>query len=174
MLVPWRVLSRSTVVHSRRLALSAAQPRPYAFHVGVSFMGKPDEGDQSRYPYISRPFLPTHPVIPFRERMLAWKKESTSGSAGQDFFYVQEVCGFASFPLVCILYPLHYASCADDQPFGGAIHLMGDCAAPKFLFGLQGLSIGIADGVGGIVSLFPHLCTSFQSRNVKSQDGTNF
>ncbi|KAF9512804.1 hypothetical protein BS47DRAFT_1330125 [Hydnum rufescens UP504] len=126
MLVSWRALGRSTVVHSRRLALSASQPRPYAFHVGVGFMGKP-EGDELRHPYISRPFPPTHPVIPFRERMLAWKKDSVSGSAGQDFFYVQEVL-------------------------------------PKFLFELQGLSIGIADGVGGIIpSLFSQALMCYAS-----------
>ncbi|SRR5258708_9373100 len=69
------------------------RPRPYTFHVGASFIGKPDSGDDQQGPPLitTKPFPSQHPVVPFRDRMLSWERDIPSTSAGQDFFYVQEV-----------------------------------------------------------------------------------
>ena len=77
----------------RASSSSTGRLRPYAFHVGASFLGKPDLGHDERrlQPIITKPFPPQHPVVPFRDRMLSWKHEIPSTSAGHDFFYVQQV-----------------------------------------------------------------------------------
>jgi hypothetical protein len=136
MLVPWRALRRSTAAHPRRLTLSASLPvRPYAFHIGVSFVGKPDEGDEllHAHPRISKPFPTTHPVVPFREEMLAWKKEVPSNSAGQDFFYAQEVRRL-SLPLLRHGPLLHCVSCADGKPLGAVFNIVQEIVHVLNLF----------------------------------------
>ncbi|KAF8338110.1 uncharacterized protein EI90DRAFT_3041670 [Cantharellus anzutake] len=68
--------------HSRFYS-SQGHARPYTFHIGASFIGKPDWGDDPRG-------IPPAMTIPFRDKMLSWKREIPSVSAGHDFFYVQE------------------------------------------------------------------------------------
>jgi protein phosphatase PTC7 len=68
--------------------------RPFTFHVGASFLGKPEMDapvDYRAKSNLRQPFPIDHPVVTFRDRMLSQKKEVPSDSAGQDFFYVTEV-----------------------------------------------------------------------------------
>lgn len=78
----------------RRYFASASQPtsppRPFTFHVGVSFIGKPVMNEDP--PPIQKPFPTGHPVVAFRDKMLGWPKEVPSDEAGHDFFFVQDVC----------------------------------------------------------------------------------
>lgn len=76
-------------------ALHASPPRPFTFHVGASFIGKPASNDDP--PAKSQPFPPTHPVVAFRDKMLAWKREVPSEEAGHDFFFVREVCSLLGY-----------------------------------------------------------------------------
>ena len=80
--------------HSRKHFTTAPQsttsPRPFTFHVGASFIGKPVVNEDP--PPIHKPFPNDHPVVAFRDKMLAWPREVQSEEAGHDFFFVQDVC----------------------------------------------------------------------------------
>jgi hypothetical protein len=81
-------------VSSRRTFTSLPQPttslRPFTFHVGASFIGKPVMNDDPLP--VSKPFPSDHPIVAFRDKMLAWPREVPSEEAGHDFFFVQDVC----------------------------------------------------------------------------------
>jgi hypothetical protein len=74
-------------------------PRPFTFHVGLSFIGKPVTSEDP--PPISKPFPHDHPAVTFRDKMLRWPKEVPSDEAGHDFFFVQDVCSKMHF---CVLF----------------------------------------------------------------------
>lgn len=82
-------LSSST----RRRNSTLAPARPFTYHIGASFLGKPVENDEVVLQ--STPFPDTHPVVGFRDKMLSWRREIPSDTAGQDFFLVQEVSLFS-------------------------------------------------------------------------------
>lgn len=63
--------------------------RPFAFHIGASFVGKPAHPDDKP---IKSPGFPEGPIKKWRDRTLAWPKGLATVQAGHDFFYVQEVC----------------------------------------------------------------------------------
>ncbi|KAI0818611.1 protein serine/threonine phosphatase 2C [Irpex lacteus] len=89
-------------------------PRPYRFHVGASWAGKPlNPRDR---PVTTKPFPKDHPVAAWRDHVLSRPNGINGKHIGEDFFYVQE--------------------------HGPYLHR-------RPLTGLQGLSLGIADGVGG-------------------------
>lgn len=64
-------------------------PRPYKFHIGASWAGKPAE--RGRKPLDTVPFTPDSPIGAWRDATLSRPKSVASKDAGEDFFYVQEV-----------------------------------------------------------------------------------
>jgi hypothetical protein len=62
--------------------------RPYEFHIGCSYAGKPeDPTDKLR----KVPFPEDTLIGGWRDKMLAWPKGVPFNTAGEDFFFVQEV-----------------------------------------------------------------------------------
>ncbi|KAH8117448.1 phosphatase 2C-like domain-containing protein [Phellopilus nigrolimitatus] len=126
-----------------RLISSASSARPYKIHVGVSFAGKPPEVHE-------RPARRRRPVIDFpgdsdiarwRAETLLRNKTTTSTTAGEDFFYIQEVSLLAYAKPIC-MFPRN--SSLLYQFFFDII----SCTRPY-----KGLSFGVADGVGGWVDV---------------------
>ena len=77
-----------------RFQSSVPPPRPYKFHIGASFAGKP------AHPHdipknLNAGFLKSHPIALWRDNTLERRKAVKSTSAGEDFFYVQEVSLFS-------------------------------------------------------------------------------
>lgn len=72
--------------HSRRFA-TVRPPRPFKFHVGTSFAGKPDHPHQTGFEGFAR----DSPIAIWRDSVLQREKSVNSLSAGEDFFFVQEV-----------------------------------------------------------------------------------
>ncbi|KAF8077955.1 phosphatase 2C-like domain-containing protein [Lyophyllum atratum] len=75
--------------HPPTRSMSAGPPRPYAFHVGASWAGKPGPAEP-----LQMPFPADSPIGAWRDRMLAWPKASKSTHIGQDFFFVQNGVSF--------------------------------------------------------------------------------
>lgn len=67
---------------------ASSMPRPYRFHIGASWAGKPPEpGPRRRYV----PFASDSAVGAWRDHTLSRPKSVPGKDAGEDFFYVQEV-----------------------------------------------------------------------------------
>jgi len=62
--------------------------RPYTFHIGVSWAGKPHRNPGSGYKI---PFPSDGLIGSWRDQTLARPKAIKSTDAGEDFFFVQEV-----------------------------------------------------------------------------------
>lgn len=62
--------------------------RPYQFHIGCSYAGKPEDPNEKLRKV---PFPPDTLIGGWRDRMLAWPKSMPFKNAGEDFFFVQEV-----------------------------------------------------------------------------------
>ena len=92
-------------------AQPATPPRPFTFHVGVSFIGKPVTSEDP--PPISKPFPHDHPAVTFRDKMLGWPKEVPSDETGHDFFFVQNVCSKSISALLFVVEVASYFVCAD-------------------------------------------------------------
>ena len=77
-----------------RMLSSAPSDRPFRIHVGASFAGKPPEFRSSlalrRKPI--KDFPPNSDIALWRAQMLSRPKSIPSKDAGEDFYYVQEVC----------------------------------------------------------------------------------
>jgi len=73
--------------------------RPYTFHLGVSWAGKPED------PALEAkiPFPPDTLIGAWRDRMLMHPKSVKSVDAGEDFFFIQRVryFGVAVYGLLC-------------------------------------------------------------------------
>ncbi|KAH9901361.1 protein serine/threonine phosphatase 2C [Cubamyces lactineus] len=82
-------------------------PRPYRFHVGASWAGKPHDPRGPRVK--SSPFPPDSPIGKWRDQMLSKPNTPAGKHIGEDFFYVQDMREKS----------------------------------------LKGISLGVADGVGG-------------------------
>ncbi|KAF8228176.1 hypothetical protein L208DRAFT_1292865 [Tricholoma matsutake] len=100
--------------------------RPFTFHIGASWAGKP--ADHTKVPKV--PFPPNTLVGAWRDHTLSRKKAVRSHDAGEDFFYVQEV----RLPPAC---PNHTSY--SIRPYF------------TVFFVIEGVSFGVADGVGGWV-----------------------
>ena len=74
----------------------AALPRPYTFHIGASWAGKPDDDPMK----IKAAFPPDTTIGTWRDKTLSRPKAVRSRDAGEDFFFVQEV----------LLHPYIYAT----------------------------------------------------------------
>ena len=75
-------------------------PRPYKFHIGAGFAGKPAHPHHSTGKEPAN-FPSGSPIRTWRDNTLQRQKSVQSTSAGEDFFYVQEVSMTISFK--CIL-----------------------------------------------------------------------
>lgn len=78
-----RTLPRIQV--KRRMSTVA---RPYAFHIGASWAGKPHHNLDSRFKI---PFPSEGLIGSWRDQTLTRPKAIKSADAGEDFFFVQEV-----------------------------------------------------------------------------------
>ncbi|KAF5380829.1 hypothetical protein D9615_003946 [Tricholomella constricta] len=71
---------------STRRAMSSVPPRPYKFHIGASWAGKPGPEEPLQMPF------PADGIVgAWRDRTLAWPKTVKSPDIGQDFFFVQDM-----------------------------------------------------------------------------------
>lgn len=61
--------------------------RPYTFHIGASWAGKPEDPSAKR----KVPFPEDTLIGGWRDKMLAWPKAVQSKNAGEDFFFIQEM-----------------------------------------------------------------------------------
>ncbi|KDR81603.1 hypothetical protein GALMADRAFT_59131 [Galerina marginata CBS 339.88] len=112
-------------------------PRPYTFHIGASWAGKPPHAKDMK----KVPFPPDTLIGAWRDRTLGWKGKGSENRAtqmvvdpGEDFFFVQEVRFIKTgIPKSSSLFlPFFAESLADASR-------------------LEGVSFGVADGVGGWV-----------------------
>ncbi|KAK0228531.1 phosphatase 2C-like domain-containing protein [Armillaria fumosa] len=119
-------------------SMSTFPRRPYTFHIGASWAGKPTSGNEMK----KIPFPGDSPIGIWRDQMLsrtvprAIPNEATKWApdAGEDFFYITEVYFFSRL----------------DEKFL--------CKSPiemnlrvADLYSFKGVSFGVADGVGGWV-----------------------
>lgn len=71
--------------------------RPYKIEVGVSFAAKPPLEYQGRPKRKTVAFPSDHPIARWRDALLQWKpKRIITDSAGEDFFFVEQVA-FVSY-----------------------------------------------------------------------------
>ncbi|KAF8964676.1 phosphatase 2C-like domain-containing protein [Flammula alnicola] len=81
-----RLFNTSTAIRSNP-ALAHHIPRPYTFHIGASWQGKPE--DPTLIPKV--PFPHDTLIGAWRDRMLERAKTTNNNDAGEDFFFVQEM-----------------------------------------------------------------------------------
>jgi protein phosphatase PTC7 len=92
-------LQASRVAAARFLSVAAATDltytttshhvrRPYKFHIGCSYAGKPED---MAVRLKKVPFPEDTVIGGWRDKMLAWPKGVPFNTAGEDFFFVQEV-----------------------------------------------------------------------------------
>ncbi|KAF8910939.1 hypothetical protein CPB84DRAFT_1762936, partial [Gymnopilus junonius] len=82
----------STHVHSSHNTPAALPPRPYTFHIGASWAGKPDYDT----PELKKvPFSPDTLIGSWRDRTLSRNSKGKVGKQalepGEDFFFIQDV-----------------------------------------------------------------------------------
>jgi protein phosphatase PTC7 len=65
---------------------ATTSPRPYTFHIGVSWAGKPHDPKDKKNPFPLDTTIGT-----WRDKTLSRPKAVKSRNAGDDFFFVQEV-----------------------------------------------------------------------------------
>lgn len=85
--------------------------RPYKFHIGASWAGKPP--DRDRKTLKTEPFAADSVIGAWRDKTLSRPKAASSKDAGEDFFYVQEVRSFVQALAIVLIYIL--VRCAMDR-----------------------------------------------------------
>lgn len=88
-------------LQSCRRAMSTALPRPYRFHIGASWTGKPVH-PRARKSYMT-PFSADSEIGLWRDHVLSRPNGGMGPHIGEDFFYVQEVRP-ASVYLAIVIY----------------------------------------------------------------------
>lgn len=68
---------------------STSVHRPYTFHIGASWAGKPLGRPKKR---LTTPFAADSIIGKWRDHMLLRPKAVVSDDSGEDFFYIQAVC----------------------------------------------------------------------------------
>jgi protein phosphatase PTC7 len=81
-------MSTRTSLSASARYTSSPLPRPYRFHIGASWAGKPPEPGSKRQHV---PFASDSAVGAWRDKTLSRPKTVFSKDAGEDFFYMQEV-----------------------------------------------------------------------------------
>lgn len=74
--------------HARSYS-SSSLPRPYRFHVGAAWAGKPPDPRGPRVK--SEPFPPDSPIGMWRDATLSRPNPGAGKYIGEDFFYIQDV-----------------------------------------------------------------------------------
>ncbi|KAA1471182.1 protein serine/threonine phosphatase 2C [Dentipellis sp. KUC8613] len=81
--------------HAARTCVRFASnmPRPYRFHIGASWQAKPPDPPSKRHTMANttQPFPPDSPIGKWREKTLSRPKAGSSKSAGEDFFYIEDM-----------------------------------------------------------------------------------
>lgn len=85
-----RLIARKTkraglIVLSRN---ASSIPRPYKFHIGASWAGKPSEPGPK---LLNVSYAADSAIGTWRDKVLSRPKTAVSKDAGEDFFYIQEV-----------------------------------------------------------------------------------
>ena len=81
---------------ARRCYTTASSlPRPYRFHVGASWAGKPPDPRGPRVKSV--PFPPDSPIGKWRDLTLSRPNPGAGRHIGEDFFYIQDVSGAVVF-----------------------------------------------------------------------------
>ena len=93
---PWSRLRFYSISSSIPQIHATTSPRPYTFHIGASWAGKPDDDPMK----IKAAFPPDTTIGTWRDKTLSRPKAVRSRDAGEDFFFVQEV----------LLHPYIYAT----------------------------------------------------------------
>lgn len=89
--VPTRTATNTQCLVSRphaRTYSSSSLPRPYRFHVGASWAGKPQD---PRTRVKTQPFPPDSPIGKWRDAVLSKPNPGAGRHIGEDFFYIQDV-----------------------------------------------------------------------------------
>jgi hypothetical protein len=68
-------------------SLATLAPRPYTFHIAASWAGKAEDRRIRKVP-----FPQDTPIGVWRDKMLSRPKSVYNHDAGEDFFFIQEVC----------------------------------------------------------------------------------
>jgi len=76
---------------STRHVSSSSLPRPYRFHVGASWAGKPPDPKDGRGKLKSSSFSADSPIGAWRDHVLSRPKGTAGTHIGEDFYYVQEM-----------------------------------------------------------------------------------
>jgi protein phosphatase PTC7 len=96
-------MAREVFRRSRRTPsrLMSSNPRPFTFHIGASWAGKPTgPGHRPKVPF------PSNSIVgAWRDHTLLRPKTVRSDDAGEDFFYVQEVTTFFFITLQAEIVP---------------------------------------------------------------------
>lgn len=74
-------------------------PRPYRFHVGASWAGKPPDPQMRRIK--TKPFPPDSEIGKWKDNILSKYHSPVGNHVGEDFFFVQDV-SLASY---CVAHP---------------------------------------------------------------------
>jgi len=145
---PTRRIGRHCARQTRYFASSSSlhASYPFTFHVGASFAGKPTSDMQRRARSRHPGFPEDHPLGRWRDAMLARPKAVRSFHAGEDFYFVQQVrhpnCIRATISHVPLL--------SDAWCFGRYAHIRASQTWKAD--SIQGMALGVADGVGGWIS----------------------
>ncbi|KAH7914666.1 phosphatase 2C-like domain-containing protein [Hygrophoropsis aurantiaca] len=112
--------------------------RPYKFHIGVSWAGKPP--DPKVKPLKHPRFAAESPIGRWRDEMLVRPKHAVNlaKSAGEDFFYIADMRNQSVGKLASQSCTIPNSSLFLSSPSGRALSPL-----------IQGIAFGVADGVGG-------------------------
>ncbi|GJJ12445.1 hypothetical protein Clacol_006687 [Clathrus columnatus] len=83
--------------HRLRRCLSTAIPSPpraFRFHLGASFIGKPEDSSNQLTEEQKLSFSIDNPITTWKDHMLKREKSVKSVSAGDDFYFIQEGVSF--------------------------------------------------------------------------------
>lgn len=82
-------LTRSFPITKCQVRSVSSLPRPYRFHVGASWAGKPPDPQARRIK--TKPFRADSEVGRWRDQLLSEYHSAVGSHVGEDFFYVQEM-----------------------------------------------------------------------------------
>ncbi|KAI0748101.1 protein serine/threonine phosphatase 2C [Daedaleopsis nitida] len=83
------LFSRRNLCPHARTYTSSSLPRPYRFHIGASWAGKPPDPRGPRVK--SNPFPPDSPIGKWRDATLSRPNPAAGVHIGEDFFYIQDM-----------------------------------------------------------------------------------
>ncbi|KZT68118.1 protein serine/threonine phosphatase 2C [Daedalea quercina L-15889] len=84
-----RITQKLCILSKTTRRTYSSLPRPYRFHVGASWAGKPPDPQMRRFK--TKPFAPDSEIGAWRDQLLAKYRSSVGNHVGEDFFYVQDM-----------------------------------------------------------------------------------